>query len=436
MRYIRIFFFLLLILVALASGRASATAPEVNVLEVNGTIVPVVADYISRGISEAEARNAAAVVIELNTPGGVLDSTQKIVERIMNAKVPVIVYVTPKGARAASAGVFITLSAHIAAMAPGTSIGAAHPVALSPGGQEMPETMKEKVTNYAVSWIKSIAEERGRNAAWAESAVRGSATLTDREALEKNVIDLRAQDLNSLLLQINGLRVKVGNEEVTINTQGYVLHENKMSFLERFLHAISEPNIAYILLTLGTLGLIVEISHPGLMIPGIVGALSLILAFYSLSVLNAYWAGIILILLAFALFIAEIFVTSHGALTAGGIASLIIGSLILFKGGPPGFEIRVDRWLIAVMATLITGVFAFIIQAVVRTQRKKQPTGQEGLIDMVAVVKTPLNPRGTVFVHGELWEAILEEGQAEPGEEVIVTKVEGLKLRVKKIDRR
>ena len=292
--------------------------------------------------------------------------------------------------------------------------------------------MEEKVTEYSVSWIRSIAEERGRNADWAESAVRESASLTDKDALEKNVIDLRADSLDSLLDQIDGMVVKLGDEEITLNTQGYRIRENEMSFIQRLLHAISDPNIAYILLSIGSLGIILELYSPGTIIPGVVGAISLLMAFYSLSVLNAYWAGIILIFLAFAMFTAEIFTTSFGLLTAGGIASLVTGSVILFSGGPSMFGLEIDWWVILIVVVGIVAFFGFVIQAVVRTQRQKQPTGQEGLIGMVAEVRSTLNPKGTVLVHGELWEAVLDEGQAEPGEEVMVTDVKGLRLRVVK----
>ena len=428
-----LFLFLLFLgLAGLLAGEVEGASREVDLLQVEGNIVPVVADYLDRAIGQAESRGAMAVIIRLNTPGGLLDSTQKIVERIMNAKVPVVIWVAPSGARAASAGVFITLSAHVAAMASGTSIGAAHPVALSPTGGEMPETMKEKVTEYSVAWIKSIAEKRGRNVEWAEAAVRGSASLTDREALEKNVIDVRADDINSLLSQLDGRRVMIGEEEVVIDTQGCSVRENPMNFIERFLHAISDPNIAYILLSIGSLGIIVELYHPGIIIPGVTGAICLLMAFYSLSVLNAFWAGVLLFLLGFALLALEPFIASHGALAVGGVAALVIGSLITFTRGPSGFGLGLDWWLIAVVAGGALAFSAFVLQAVVRVQRRKQPTGPDGMLGATAVVKTRLCPRGTVVAHGELWEAILDEGEAEPGEEVIITEVKGLKLKVTK----
>ncbi|MDY6912817.1 MAG: nodulation protein NfeD, partial [Chloroflexota bacterium] len=388
--------------------------------------------YIDRGITDAENSSATAVVIELNTPGGVLTSTEKIVERIMNAEVPVIVYVTPKGAGAASAGVFITLSGHVAAMAGGTTIGAAHPVTLGASGQESSEVMEEKITEYAATWIRGIAEQRGRNAEWAESAVRRSASLTDNEALEQNVIDIRADTIASLLAQMDGMKIEVAGREIVLETKDSRVQENGMSFIERFLHAISDPNIAYILLSVGSLGIILELYNPGSIFPGVAGAISLLMAFYSLSVLNAYWAGILLIVLAFALFVAEVFTANFGLLTAGGIASLVTGSLLLFSGGPSMFGLDIDWWLIVVVVIGIVAFFTFVIQAVVRTQRQKQPTAADGLIGMEAEVKTTLNPKGTVSIHGELWEAIMDDGEAGPGEEVIVTEVKGLRLRVSK----
>lgn len=420
----RIFFLLIFILGILSAGMASAASPVIHVLQVDGTIVPVVADFIDQGITEAEDRGAAALVIKLNTPGGLLAPTERIVDRILAARVPVVVYVDRW---AGSAGTFITLASHIAAMAPGSRIGAATPVAM---GEEMPEEVRRKITEDVAARVRSIAEMRGRDPEQAELTVREGKSFTDREALEANLIDLRADSLQDLISQLDGMEVTIHGEKIILNTEGYVLDEIEMTLIQRFLHAISDPNIAYILLSIGSLGLILELYSPGTIFPGVIGAISLLLAFYSLAVLEAYWAGIILILLAFALFATEVFVTSGGLLTAGGLTALIFGSLILFDGRPAMLDI--DWWLIAIVAVSVGAFFIFVVQAVVRTQRRKQPTGQEGLIGMVAEVKSALNPRGTVFVHGELWEAILDEGQADPGEEVTVTDVKGLKLRVTK----
>jgi len=425
-------FFLALLAIPIAAGLGGsiigAASPTVEVLHVEGTIVPVIANYIDRGISQAEDENATVCIIELNTPGGLLDSTEEIVRRIMNADVPIVVYVSPKGAWAASAGTFITLSAHIAAMTPGTTIGAAHPVAA--GGEEIPEDQMKKITEFSAKWMRTIAEERGRNMEEAELAVTESKSFTDVDALEYNLIDLRADNLENLISQIDGWEVTLASgEEVIIDTADYVSTRNEMNAIEKFLQTISDPNIAYILFTLATIGLITEISSPGMVFPGVIGGISLLLAFYSLGVLNAYWGGIALLLLAVGLFIAEYFTTSFGLLTAGGIASLVIGSLILFSHSP---GIQVDTGLI-IGVTLGVAAFAiFVVGAIVRGQRRRKATGAEGMIGEIAIAKTPLDPTGTVLAQGELWTAASESGKVAPGEEVIITKVEALKLWVTK----
>ncbi|MCK5589434.1 MAG: nodulation protein NfeD, partial [Dehalococcoidales bacterium] len=366
-------------------------------------------------------------IIELDTPGGLLDTTDKIVGRIMNADVPVVVYVSPRGAWAASAGTFITISAHIAAMSPGTTIGAAHPV--SGGGEEIPEEQMKKITEFSAKWIETIAMERGRNFEEARLAVTESKSFRDDEALESNLIDLRADSLESLISQIDGWEVTLASgQEVTVDTTGYGVVRNEMNGVERFLQVISDPNIAYILLTLATIGLVTEVSNPGMIFPGVAGGLSLILAFYSLGVLSAYWGGVFLILLAVGLFVAELFVTSHGALTAGGIAALVIGSLILFSHTYSSPAMEVNRGLIAGVAIAVACFLIFVIGAIIRGQRRRKATGAEGMIDGVAVAKTPLDPMGTVLAKGELWTAATEGEKVERGEEVIITKVEGLKL--------
>ncbi len=420
--------FIITIVGALGGSIISASSPTIEILHVEGTIVPVVADYIDRGISQAEDENATVCIIELNTPGGLLTATEKIVQRIMNADVPVVVYVSPKGAWAASAGTFITLSAHIAAMTSGTTIGAAHPVAA--GGEEIPEAQMEKIVEFSAKWMRTIAEERGRNMEEAELAVTESKSFTDVDALESNLIDMRADNLESLISQINGWRVTLANgEEVTINTTGYETIRNEMNAIEQFLQAISDPNIAYILLTLATIGLITEISNPGMVIPGVAGGISLFLAFYSLGVLNAYWGGIALILLAVGLFVAEYFTASFGLFTAGGIISLVVGSLILFSYSP---GIEVNRGLIAGVTAAIAAFGIFVIGAIIRGQRRRKATGPEGMVGRLAIAKTPLDPTGTVLAEGELWTAIAEGGKIEPHEKVVITKVEELKLWVAK----
>ena len=333
-------------------------------------------------------------------------------------------------------------------MAPASRIGAASPI--SGSGEEISETLEKKLQEDTRAHIRSLADLRGRNQAAAEATVAEALSFTDQEALglvpipqshqevlgtgspclNPPLVDLGAGSIHDLIEQIDGIEGVLNSGTVTIHTKGYSIHKTNMNFVERFLHAISDPNIAYILLSIGSLGIILELYSPGAIIPGVAGALSLLLAFYSLSVLDAYWAGVLLILLAFGLFAAELFTTSFGVLSSGGVASLVIGSIILFSGGPSMDNLGVDWWLITIVVTGITAFLVLAIYSVVRTQRSKQPTGSQGLIGKTAEVRTSLDPKGTVMIHGELWEAILDEGEASPEEEVIVTHVEGLKLKV------
>ena len=417
------------LLSTLVSTNASASTQSIRVLHVEGTIVPIVADYIDRGIEKAEDEGNSIVIIQLSTPGGLMDTTQRIVERILNARVPVVVYVSPAGGWAGSAGTYITIASHIAAMAPGSRIGAATPVAM--GDEEMSEEMKKKVTEDAAAWIRSIAEMRGRDPHHAELAVREGKSYSVTEAMENNLIDLQADSLESLISKLNGMKVTlVNDEEIILNTESYVLDRTEMTIVERFLHAISDPNIAYILLSMGTLGIIAEIYSPGTLFPGIVGAISLLLAFYSLGVLDASWGGILLILLAFGLFVGEVLTTTFGLFTAGGITALVLGSLILFPGGGPMFQ--VDPWLIATVVIIIAVVFAFVISRVIRAHRRQATTGRAELVDKTAIVRQALEPEGTVFFKGELWTAVSEKGTVKPGEMVIITRVDSLKLYVTK----
>ncbi|MBL7062355.1 MAG: nodulation protein NfeD [Dehalococcoidia bacterium] len=428
LRFTRILFLAILSAMSLVSSVVNADSAGIEILTVDGTIVPVVVDYLDRGISRAESKGATACIIELNTPGGLLNATEDIVQRILNAKVPIVVYVSPSGGWAASAGTFITLAAHVAVMAPGTSIGAAHPVTV---GEEMPEEVSKKITEYSSAWIRSIAEMRGRDPEEAELAVSESKSFTASEALAAKLIDFRADDLESLLRQLNGREVTLASgKEVIIDTTDYMFARNAMNPVERFLHVISDPNIAYILLSLATIGLITEISNPGLIFPGTVGGICFFMAFYSLGVLNAYWAGVLLILLAFGLFIVELFTPAFGILTAGGVVSLIIGSLVLFSHSSPAME--VNRVLIAGVTIVIVAFVTFVVGAVIRGQRRRVETGTEGLIGREAIAKTRLDPKGTVLIEGEHWMATVDSGGVEPGEEVTVIEVEGLKLIVTK----
>lgn len=429
LKFLRFLPLILLLLVMLpGTVFAQSSSPTIHVLHAEGIINPVLVDYIEQGIEKAEEDNAEVCIIQLDTPGGLLDSTEKIVVAIMNADVPVVVYVSPKGAWAASAGVFITLSAHIAVMTPGTTIGAAHPVSIGDG--EMSEDEMEKIVNFSAKWIQTIADERGRNAEEARLAVTESKSFTDNEALEYNLIDLRADNIDDLLSQIDGWQVATANSgTVTINTQNATVEDVYMSAVERFLYALTDPNIAYILLSLAILGITVEIFNPGLIFPGVTGAVSGLFAFYSLGMLPVNYTGILLIALAFVLFITEAFTPAFGLLTAGGITSLVVGSLILFKGGS---IFQVDIWLIVLVATFFATFLVFVINSVVSAHKRQITTGREELPGKATIVRTTLNPKGTVFHEGEIWTAILDHGRAEPKEEVIIERFEGLKLYVTK----
>ena len=428
-RGIRILLLLGLLVLVSTAVAARAASPTIVVLTVEGIINPVMADYVSRGIEEAEETNATACIIQMDTPGGLDTAMRDIVKDIVNARIPVVVYVSPSGARAASAGVFITVASHVAAMAPNTAIGAASPVSIGPEGEaEMSETMQEKVLNDAAAYIRSIAEAQGRNMEWAEKAVREAVSATEQEALALNVIDIVAPDLNALLSELDGWEVTMlGGAVVTIETQGAVIHRIDMSWMEQFLFAITDPNIAFVLLSLATLGLFVEISNPGLVFPGVVGAICLILAFYSLGNLPVNIAGILLVVGAFGLFIAEVLTETFGLFTAGGIVALVLGSMILFKGGPL-FE--VNPWLVGTVAAVIAGVMAFIVMRVITVHRRQPSTGWEELVGKTAVVKRALTPEGIILYKGERWTAVSEEGQVEPGEMVVIDRVDSLKLYV------
>ena len=425
--------FLVLVVLLLATSFAvnvQANNPRIDVLTVKGTINPVLVDYIERGIAQAEDEHAMALIIQLDTPGGLDTAMRDIIQVIVNSDVPIVVYVAPSGARAASAGVFITIAAHVAVMAPNTAIGAAHPVAIGSDGEAaMSEAMEEKVVNDAAAYIRSIAEAHGRNMEWAEKAVRESVSATEREALELNVIDMIAPDLETLVAQLDGRQVTMlDGSVVTLQTQGASINNEGMKLIEDFLYTIADPNIAYLLLSLATLGIMVEIFNPGLIFPGVVGGVSLLLAFYSLGVLPVNWAGLLLILLAVGLFVAEVLTTTFGIFTAGGVVALVIGSLILFKGASPVFS--VDPWLIAIVTIVITSAFAFVVNRAIVSHRRQAKTGREELIGKTAIVKVTLKPEGTVFYKGERWTAISDTGQVEPGEEVTITKTDGLILHV------
>lgn len=411
---------------------ARAADSPISVLQIQGVINPVVANYIERGLKEAGEDGAEVCIIQMDTPGGLDTSMRDIIQNIVNSPVPVVVYVSPQGGRAASAGVFITMSAHIAAMAPNTNIGAAHPVSIGEDGEaQMSEEMAEKILNDASAYIRSIADARNRNIEWAEKAVRESVSITEAEALELNVIDMIAPDLNSLIDRLDGQTVvMVDGREIILNTRTAPVGETPMSPIEEFLLAISDPNIAVVLLSLAVLGITVEILNPGLLFPGIFGGIAAFLGTYSLGILPINYAGIALVALAGGLFVAEFFTASFGIFTGGGIASLVIGLLILFSGRPSLFQ--PDPWVIPTIAVIIGTIAGLVIWRVVRSHRRQPTTGREELKGKTATVRTPLKPEGSVFYNGELWTAVLDEGEAKTGEEVIITKTTGLKLHVTK----
>jgi len=423
------------VLIALgAVGFACAGGPgggpgDVHVLTSEGIVNPVMERYIDRGIDAAEDEEASAVVIRLDTPGGLISSMNDIVKRILAARVPVMVYVTPPGGQAASAGTFITMSGHVAAMAPSTRIGAAHPV--GGGGEEIEGPLNDKITNDSVALIRSLALRYDRNADWAEDAVRNSVSANDTEALALNVVDYRAPDLNDLLRQADGRQVALeGAREVTLATANADIVYNDRNFIESFLDIIAEPNIAFLLLSLGSLALIIELTHPGAIFPGVFGVISLLLGFFALSVLPFNWAGVALILFAFILFGLELFIVSHGILGIGGAVSLVLGGLLLTSGNPP--ELQVSRWLVFTMAAALGAFVLFVLVNIIRARRMPAQMGIETVVGRQAVARSPLDPQGFVFLDGEYWSAETEEGSVQPGERVVITEVRGLKLKVKR----
>ena len=399
---------------------------DVYIARVSGSINPGVADYIKSGIQKASEHNTSCIIIELDTPGGLAESMREIVIAILGSKVPVVVYVSPAGARAASAGVMITLAAHIAAMAPGTNIGAAHPVGA--GGKEIGETMSEKVINDMVAHAKSIAEKRGRNAVWVEKAIRESVSVTETEALKENVIDIIAKDLDDLINKINGRRIEDKWILKLDNANKIILEE---SLRTKILKTISDPNIAYILMMIGLAGLYFELSHPGTIFPGVIGGISLILAFFAFQTLPVNYAGILLIILSIILFIMEMMITSYGLLSIAGIVSLLLGSLMLFENSDPGLRLS---WTVFVPTVLIVSAFFVVVAGIVfRAQFSKPKTGEKGLIREIGVAKTDIKPEGKVFVHGELWNATSKD-IIKQGAKVRVVKVVGLVLEVEPVD--
>jgi membrane-bound serine protease (ClpP class) len=393
--------------------------------ELDGVISPASSDYILRVIDQGEQDSVDAVVIMLDTPGGLDISMRIVTKKILNARVPVIVYVAPHGARAASAGVFILYASHIAAMAPGTNVGAAHPVSV---GEQSDSVMISKVTNDAVAYLQAIAKERGRNEKWAEQAVRESASIDAETALRTNVCDLIATSIEDLITALDGRRVGLQSDTVTIHVSMDEVQMIPMTFKERLLLLLTNPTIAYILLLLGVYGLFFELRSPGMIFPGIIGGICVILGFYALHLLPVNYAGVALIALSALLFFLEIYITSHGLLTIGGIVSLLLGSLILFESRVPFLSIS---WATIVIAVIIIGAFfLFLVGLGIRAQFKKKASGKEGLIGEIGVARTVINASdGTVFIHGEYWNA-RSKSAVKKGLRVRVIAIENMVLHV------
>jgi membrane-bound serine protease (ClpP class) len=417
---------LLLIVILWPVGAAAAPAP-VATIQIDGVISPVTVRLVEAALARAQAERAGVLVLMLDTPGGLERSMRLICQRLLNAEIPVIVYVAPTGARAASAGVFITMAAHVAAMAPATNIGAAHPVAV--GGGIDKESMK-KVENDAAAFARTIATERGRNAEWAEKAVRESVSITEREAVRLKVVDLIADSVPDLLDKVDGRSVKTAKGPVTLQTKGAVVTAIEIGFRDRLLNVITDPNVAYILMMLGMLGLFFELSNPGVVLPGVVGGISLILAFFAFQSLPINYAGLLLILFGIVLLVAEIKVVSHGVLAIGGIVAMALGSLMLFDAPEIGF--RVSWWVILPTVGATAGMFLFVVAAALRSLTARSPVGGPALVGQTGVARGPLSPEGQVLVQGELWRAVVRGTPVEEGARVRVVGVNGLTLTVEK----
>jgi membrane-bound serine protease (ClpP class) len=421
------FIFIIPLVFCLTAAFSAAPKTKVFVIRVNGVINPVSAEFIGKSIVRADKMSAEALIIELDTPGGLDTSMRTIVKDILSSPVPVVTYVAPSGARDASAGVFITLASHIAAMAPGTNIGAAHPVSL---GEKMDKTMAEKATNDAVAYIRSLAEKNGRNAQWAEDAVRKSISVTESVALKEHVIDFVSKDLPTLLKDIDGRQVTTIVGEKTLKTANASVDMEEMGLRYKILYFISDPSVAYLLMLLGFYGLFFEFTNPGTIFPGVAGAIFLILAFYSFQTLPVNYAGLLLIILALVLFILEVKIVSHGLLAIGGIISMLIGSLMLFESPAPFLRLSLGLILPAVVMTAL--FFTLTVRLAYRAFQRKPVTGSEGLVDLEGKALTDFAAEGgSVAIRGEIWSAYSEE-TIKKGDTVLVVSVSGLKIKVRK----
>ena len=408
---------------------AEEKRPVFDLITVSATITPPIAEYIMQSINESAKGGADGLIILLDTPGGLDLAMRDIAKGLLNSSIPVFVYVSPSGARAASAGVIITAAAHVAAMTPGTNIGAAHPVGIGIGGAD--KTMMKKVENDAVAYVKGIAKKRGRNEDWVERAVRKSESITAEEALRLKVIDFVSTDLNQLMEQADNKEVILSTGKRVLKTKGAVINEKKMGTRQKILATISDPNIAYILLLVGLAGLYFEFANPGVILPGVIGGISLLLAFFSLQTLPVNYAGVLLILFGIILFIAELKVVSHGILTIGGIISLIMGSLMLFDSPDPALRVS---WQVMIPAlAIICLFFVGVITLVLKAQMRKRHTGKEGMVGETGKAVTDIHETGKAFIKGEYWDASSDK-PVEKGKDIKVVSVEGLKIKVENIE--
>lgn len=403
---------------------------QVVSINIDGPINPVTADFIHEAILDARQKNATCLLIHLNTPGGLLQSTREIVTDLLESDVPIIVYVSPEGAHAGSAGVFITMAANIAAMAEASNIGAAHPVSMQ---GMMDSVMSEKVTNDAAAFIRSIAAKRNRNLEFAEDAVRKSIAISATEAVLQNVVDLIAFSDKDLMNQVDGKSIKLKNKTVVLQTKNAKIEAYKMTALDKLLNAISDPNIAYLLMMLGIFGVLFEFFNPGAMIPGIIGVMALVLAFYAMHTLPINYAGLALIIFGIILLLLEIKIISHGILAIGGIASLLLGSMMLIKAGSPLEVASISNGLIIATTAVTAAFFLLVIGAGIKAQKRKPVTGIEAMIGLTGIAMDPLNPEGRVNVNGEIWNASAINEDINMGDSVRINDIRKLILYVNKV---
>lgn len=424
----------LLLLISALPIMHAADENKVIIATIDGAINPVSAEYILRTIGQAEEMEAEALILQLDTPGGLLESTRIITKEFLAADIPIIVYVSPSGARAASAGVFISYAAHLVAMAPSTNIGAAHPVTLQGGADSTQSAMMDKITNDAVAQVKGLADKRGRNAEWAEQAVRESVSITAKEALELNVINFISPNLDSLLIQLDGQKILLDNREIALKTKEATITYLDMNWRDRILDMVTNPNIAYLFLMIAMWGIFFELSNPGSVFPGVVGAISLLLFLYATQTLPVNYAGLLLIVLAIVLFILEVKIVSFGLLTIGGLLAMILGSLMLFESPEnimtPAVEISLS--LVITFSLITAVVFLWAVSLALQARHRKVSTGTEGLIGEKGIARSDISTGGQAWVHGEIWSACADQ-EISQGTAIRVVSVEGLKMKVEPV---